>query len=97
MVHADGNEARYGLLGYLAPAVPGENFESFCRESRTTILHHLSPPKEEDTDFLAELAREDGAESFQRLSVSCSLIFELCISNPISSEPFPNWRRSSPV
>jgi len=70
MVHADGNEARYGLLGYLAPAVPGEEFEPFCRESRTTILHHLSPPKEQDIDFFVDVAREDGAESFQRLSVS---------------------------
>lgn len=74
MAHADGNEARYALLGYLAPAVPGEEFEYFRRESRTTILYHLSPPKEEDADFFAELAREDGAESFQRLSVSLSLI-----------------------
>lgn len=74
MAHADGNEARYALLGYLAPAVPGEEFEYFRRGSRTTILHHLSPPKEEDADFFAELAREDGAESFRRSSVSLSLI-----------------------
>ena len=74
MAHADGNEARYTLLGYLAPAIPGEDFEYFRRESRTTIVYHLSPPKEEDADFFAELAREDGAESFQRLSVSLSLI-----------------------
>lgn len=66
MVHADGNEARYGLFRGLAPAVPGEEFESFCRECRTTILHHLSPPKEGDTDFFTELAREDGAERFLR-------------------------------
>jgi hypothetical protein len=74
MVHADGNGARNALLGYLAPAVPGEEFESFCRECRTTILHHLSPPKEEDVNFFAELAREDGAESFQMLSVTLLFI-----------------------
>ncbi|SRR5258706_2819565 len=74
MVHADGNEARYALLGYLAPTVPGNEFESFRRESRTTFACHLSPPKEGDADFFAELAREDGAESFQRLSVSLSLV-----------------------
>lgn len=74
MIHADGNEARYALLGYLAPAVPGEEFEAFRRESRATIACHLSPPKEEDADFFAELACEDGAESFQRVSVSLSLV-----------------------
>ena len=74
MVHADGNEARYALLGYLAPAVPEEEFESFRRESRTTIACHLSPLKEEDADFFAELAREDGAETFQRLSLSLPLV-----------------------
>ena len=67
MVHDNGNEARYGLLRHLAPAVPRE----FCRESITTILHHLSRPSEEDADFFSEVAREDGAEYFQRELVSC--------------------------
>ena len=75
MIHADGNGARYALLGYLGLAVPGEEFESFRRESRTTIVYHLSPPKEEDADFFAELAHEDGAENFQRLSVTISCPF----------------------
>jgi len=70
MIHGDGNEARYSLLRHLAPAVPREEFKFFCRESRKTILHHLSPPSEEEADFFAELAHEDGAENFQRESVS---------------------------
>jgi hypothetical protein len=74
MIHADGNEARYGLLRCLAPAVQGEEFKHFCQESRTAILHNLSPPKEDDAGFFADLAREDGTESFQFKSVFCSRI-----------------------
>jgi hypothetical protein len=95
MVHGDGNEARYGLLRSLALAFPGEELETFCRESRTTILHHLSLPKEEDADFFVEVARKDGAERFQKLSVSCPLIFNHA---PIMfSESFPGWIHSSLV
>jgi len=74
MIHGGGNEARYGLLRCLAPAIPGEEFECFCRESKTTILHHLSSPSEDDADFFAELALEYGTECFERESVSCFLI-----------------------
>lgn len=83
MVHGDGNGARYALLGSLALVVPTEVFELFHRESRVKIVDHLSPPNEEDADFFAELAREDGAESFQGVSVTLSLILncELLIHN----------------